>query len=96
MVSAGLLWIKALSINGGVAETCRLQPILQRLIECGRAKPSFIIDEVLHSLEEVPHAYKRFARREIGKPVIQLPSSDNDLANGYLIVGAMALLYQNL
>ncbi|KAL3464869.1 chaperonin 10-like protein [Aspergillus heterothallicus] len=71
-VLMGLFWFKALSIRGGVAEIQRLQPMLQRLIESGKAKPSCIIDEVLHSLEEVPHAYERFSNHKIGKPVIQL------------------------
>lgn len=70
-VLIGLFWFKGLSIRGGVAEIQRLQPMLQRLIESGKAKPSFIIDEVLHSLEEVPYAYERFSNHKIGKPVIQ-------------------------
>ncbi|KAF7596410.1 hypothetical protein BBP40_001717 [Aspergillus hancockii] len=82
-VQVGLYWMISISINGGVVELQRLQPILQRVIESGRAKPSFVIDEVLHSLDEVSIAYESFARREIGKPVIQLPyHPDNKLANG--------------
>ncbi|KAL2871624.1 glutathione-independent formaldehyde dehydrogenase [Aspergillus lucknowensis] len=73
-VLVGLLWFKGLSLRGGVAEIQRLQPMLQKLIESGKAKPSFIIGEVLHSLEEVPRAYERFSSKKIGKPVIQLSS----------------------
>lgn len=71
-VLIGLFWFKGLSIRGGVAEIQRLQPMLQRLIESGKAKPSFVIDEILHSFEEVPPAYERFSSHKIGKPVIQL------------------------
>ncbi|KAF2183274.1 GroES-like protein [Zopfia rhizophila CBS 207.26] len=78
-VPIGLLWTKSLSINGGIAEIRRLQPILQDLIESGRAKPSFVIDEILHSLHDVPDAYKRFVARQIGKPVIHLPHPNSDL-----------------
>ncbi|KAF9884688.1 hypothetical protein FE257_001317 [Aspergillus nanangensis] len=81
-VLTGLWWAKSLAINGGVAEIRRLQPTLQRLIESGRAKPSFVISEVLHSLEEVPGVYERFARRQIGKPVVQLAYDDHDREMG--------------
>ena len=77
-VSIGLLWVKGLSLNGGIAEIHRLQPLLRDLIESGKARPSFIIDEILYSLDVVPHAYKRFERREIGKPVIRLSRLDGD------------------
>ncbi|QKX57687.1 uncharacterized protein TRUGW13939_04805 [Talaromyces rugulosus] len=73
-VLIGLLWFKGLSIRGGVAEIQKLQPMLQKLIESGKAKPSFIIDEVLYSLDEVPRAYERFSTHKIGKPVIQFNS----------------------
>lgn len=72
-VLIGLLWIKGLSIQGGVVELRRLQPLLQKLIESGKAKPSVIIDEVLYGLAEVPHVYERFASHKIVKPVIQFP-----------------------
>lgn len=73
-VLIGLFWFKSLSVRGGVAEIQRLQPMLQRLIESGKAKPSFVIDEILGGLEEVPLAYERFSRHKIGKPVIRLNS----------------------
>ncbi|PWY64780.1 GroES-like protein [Aspergillus sclerotioniger CBS 115572] len=72
-VLVGQLWTKGLSLKCGTAEIHRLQPPLRDLIECGKAKPSFVIDEILHSMDEVPHAYQRFEKREILKPVIQLP-----------------------
>jgi threonine dehydrogenase-like Zn-dependent dehydrogenase len=70
-VLIGLLWFKGLSIRGGVAEIQRFQPMLQKMIESGKAKPSLIIDEVLYGLDEVPDAYERFSSHKIGKPVIQ-------------------------
>lgn len=90
-VSMGLLWVKALSLNGGVAEIHRLQPLLRDLIESGKARPSFIIDEVLYSLDDVPHAYKRFERRQIGKPVIRLSCPDDDQINNDGVAGARIL-----
>ena len=71
-----------------------MQPLLRDLIESGKARPSFIIDEVLYSLDVVPHAYKRFERREIGKPVIRLfcldgYQIDNDGVAGDRILGKL-------
>ncbi|PYH93213.1 GroES-like protein [Aspergillus ellipticus CBS 707.79] len=76
-VLVGELWFKALSLKGGAAEIHRLQPLLRDLVESGKARPSFIIDEVLHSLDEIPRAYERFNKREIIKPVIQLVGPEN-------------------
>lgn len=90
-VSIGLLWTKALSLNGGVAEVHRLQPLLRDLIESGKARPSFIIDEILYSLDVVPHAYKRFERRQIGKPVIQLSCLDGDQTDNDGVAGERTL-----
>ncbi|EON61157.1 hypothetical protein W97_00369 [Coniosporium apollinis CBS 100218] len=89
-VPVGLIWAKSLSINGGPAEVRRLQPQLQDLIESGKAKPGFVIDEVFHSLDEVPDAYRKFAARQITKPVIRLPhpNSDLDQQNGLVSNGA--------
>lgn len=64
-VSIGALWTKALSINGGIVEMKKIQPILRDLIESGKAKPSFIIDVTLHSLDEVLDTYRKFEKREI-------------------------------
>ncbi|RAL03517.1 glutathione-independent formaldehyde dehydrogenase [Aspergillus ibericus CBS 121593] len=69
----GQLWAKGLSVKSGTVEIHRLQPSLRDMIESGKAKPSFVIDEILHSVDEVPRAYERFEKREIIKPVIQLP-----------------------
>jgi threonine dehydrogenase-like Zn-dependent dehydrogenase len=71
-VPVGALWAKALSIKGGLAEMKDLQPILRDLIKSGKARPSFIVDEILHSLDEVPQTYEKFEKRKIQKPVIQL------------------------
>ncbi|PYI01807.1 alcohol dehydrogenase GroES domain-containing protein [Aspergillus sclerotiicarbonarius CBS 121057] len=72
-VLVGQLWMKGLSLKSGTAEIHRLQPPLRDLIESGKAKPSFVIDEILHSVDEVPRAYQMFEKKEIIKPVIQLP-----------------------
>ncbi|KAK2759521.1 hypothetical protein FQN54_003000 [Arachnomyces sp. PD_36] len=76
-VPIGTLWNKSIDVGDGVVEMKVLQPILRDLIESGRAKPSFVIDTVAHSLHEVPDLYAKFEKRQIQKPVIQL-SYDND------------------
>lgn len=83
-VPFGLIWAKSLSIGTGTVELRRLQPQLQDLIESGKAKPSCVISEVLHSLDEVPDAYKRFNALQTIKPVIRLPhpNSDPEHSNG--------------
>ena len=63
-VQVGQLWTKGLSLKSGTAEIHRLQPPLRDLIESGKAKPSFVVDEILHSVDEVPHAYQRFEKRD--------------------------------
>lgn len=59
-------------MKGGVARMRELQPILRDLIESGKAKPSFVIDVILPSLDEVPDVYRRFEKRQIQKPIIRL------------------------
>ncbi|PWY64248.1 hypothetical protein BO70DRAFT_401379 [Aspergillus heteromorphus CBS 117.55] len=71
-VLVGELWVKALSLKGGGAEIHSLQPFLRDLVESGKVKPSFVVDEVLDGLEDVPEAYRRFEKREFVKAVVQL------------------------
>lgn len=82
-VPIGLMWAKALSMGTGTVELRKLQPLLKDLIESGKAKPSFIFDHVLHSLAEVPDAYKRFEAHQTIKPVILLADSFCDLNQNY-------------
>lgn len=78
-IPIGLVMLKSLSIGTGTAEFRQLLPQLQRLIESGKAKPSCVISEVLHSLEEVPDAYKRFNALQTIKPVIRLPQPNGEV-----------------
>lgn len=78
VVPVGTLWMKAISIGSGVVEVKGLQFVLRDLIERGRARPSFIVDEVLYGLEGVVGAYARFERREVGKVIVRLGYGDGE------------------
>lgn len=62
-------WLKNVSIRGGVVNL-GVDPQLMALIECGRAKPSFVFDKIV-SIEEAPEAYELFNDRKIQKAAIR-------------------------
>jgi threonine dehydrogenase-like Zn-dependent dehydrogenase len=61
----GEFWSKGLRMATGQTNVKNYNRHLCRLIELGRAKPSFIVSHDL-SLEEAPDAYKHFDAREAG------------------------------
>ena len=61
----GMLWGKGLRIGTGQTNVKSYNRRLCRLIEVGRANPSFIISHAL-PLDEAPEAYKHFDPREAG------------------------------
>jgi glutathione-independent formaldehyde dehydrogenase len=61
----GELWTKGLRIGTGQTNVKSYNRYLCRLIELGKARPSFIVSHHL-SLEEAPDAYQHFDARERG------------------------------
>lgn len=68
----GAYFTKGLRMGSGQTDVKRYNRRLCRLIEQGKAKPSFIVSHRL-PLEQAPHAYAQFDRREQGwtKVVLQ-------------------------
>ncbi|KAL8415429.1 hypothetical protein RB596_006152 [Gaeumannomyces avenae] len=60
-------WTRGLSMKASFVDPVVTMPMLLRLIESGRAKPGFIIDEPTHDLSDAPRQYERFNRGEVIK-----------------------------
>jgi threonine dehydrogenase-like Zn-dependent dehydrogenase len=74
----GESWLKGQSIKSGIVQLRQFQPALKRLIESGRAKPSFIFDRELR-IEDAPEAYKEFSNHDFIKSVIRLDGEKGSL-----------------
>jgi threonine dehydrogenase-like Zn-dependent dehydrogenase len=72
----GESWFKGQSIKSGIVQLRQYQPALKRLIESGRAKPSFIFDRELR-IEDAAEAYKEFSDHDFIKSVIRLDGGEN-------------------
>lgn len=71
----GESWLKGQSIKSGIVPLRQYQPALKRLIESGRAKPSFIFDRELR-IEDAAEAYKEFSDHDFIKSVIRLDGGE--------------------
>jgi threonine dehydrogenase-like Zn-dependent dehydrogenase len=74
----GESWLKGQSIKSGIVQLRQYQPALKRLIESGRAKPSFIFDRELW-IEDAAEAYKEFSDHDFIKSVIRLDGENGSL-----------------
>jgi threonine dehydrogenase-like Zn-dependent dehydrogenase len=74
----GESWLKGQSIKSGIVQLRQYQPALKRLIESGRAKPSFIFDRELR-IEDAAEAYKEFSDHDFIKSVIRLDGENGSL-----------------
>lgn len=72
----GESWLKSQTIRSGIVPLRQYQPALKRLIESGRAKPSFVFDRELR-IEEAAEAYKEFSDHDFIKSVIRLDDGEN-------------------
>jgi threonine dehydrogenase-like Zn-dependent dehydrogenase len=61
----GSFWFKGQTLGTGQANVKHYNRYLSKLIEVGKAKPSFIVSHEL-SLDEAPDAYKHFDNRDDG------------------------------
>ncbi len=66
----GESWLKSQTIRSGIVPLRQYQPALKKLIESGRAKPSFIIDRELR-IDDAPEAYQEFSDHDFIKSVIR-------------------------
>ncbi|RYO96018.1 hypothetical protein DL764_007555 [Monosporascus ibericus] len=62
-------FLRELKWEAGPSKPIDLSPELTRLVASGRARPGFLVSDVI-SIEEAPEAYARFERRETTKVVI--------------------------
>ncbi len=53
------------------------EPALINLITTGRAKPSFVIDHIIH-IEDAPPAYKLFSEHKVQKAAIDFTHRDSN------------------
>jgi threonine dehydrogenase-like Zn-dependent dehydrogenase len=73
----GMFWFKGQSIGNGQCNVKNYNRQLMRLIQMGRAKPSWIVSHEL-PLEQAPDGYEHFDRRDFGWTKIVLhPNSPN-------------------
>lgn len=67
----GESWFKSQTIKSGIVPLGKYQPALKRLIESGRAKPSFVVDREFR-IDKATEAYKEFSNHDFIKCVIRL------------------------
>ncbi|TAQ86646.1 hypothetical protein B7494_g5019 [Chlorociboria aeruginascens] len=79
----GTVWLKSLSIKGGLAEPRPFQEVLKKLIDEGKAKPSFVFEKTF-GIEEGPMAYREFSDHKFVKCVIRFEhgEAERDVENG--------------
>jgi threonine dehydrogenase-like Zn-dependent dehydrogenase len=69
-------WFKNLSIQGGIVIGKILAPMLLRLIESGKAKPSFIFT-AKYGIEEAQKAYTKFSEHKEIKISLNFPYGED-------------------
>lgn len=62
-----LFWIRGQKMGAGIADPAKMAPTLSRLVESGRARPGFIVDEGPFDLDQAPELYRRFNEGKIIK-----------------------------
>ena len=66
----GESWFKAQPIRSGIVPLREYQPALLKLIQSGRAKPSFIVDREI-KIDDAPETYQEFSDHDFIKSVIR-------------------------
>ncbi|KAG0652516.1 putative zinc-type alcohol dehydrogenase [Hyphodiscus hymeniophilus] len=70
-------WFKSQSIKGGIVPLRQYQPVLKKLIESGRVKPSFVFDREIR-IEDAAKAYTEFSNHDFIKTVICFEGGGSD------------------
>jgi threonine dehydrogenase-like Zn-dependent dehydrogenase len=70
------LWLKGISLKGGAVELRLYQDLLLKLIESGKAKPSFVFTDRFQ-IDDAVKAYHDFSTHKLVKAVFQFPSADH-------------------
>lgn len=60
-------WLRGLKLGAVLADPAKMAPTLSRLVDAGRARPGFIVDEGPFDLDEAPELYRRFNEQKIIK-----------------------------
>lgn len=60
-------WSRQLNMRAGVVDTAKVAPLLFKLVESGRARPGFIVDDEPFDLADAPVLYRRFNDRKVIK-----------------------------
>ncbi|KAK0106196.1 hypothetical protein ONS96_003841 [Cadophora gregata f. sp. sojae] len=76
----GESWFKGQTIRSGIVPFREYQPALLKMIQSGRAKPSFIVDREL-KIDDAPEAYQEFSDRDFIKSVIRFGNFEGQEAN---------------
>jgi threonine dehydrogenase-like Zn-dependent dehydrogenase len=76
----GLMWVKGISLKGGGVELRLYQDVLLKLIQSGKAKPSFVFTNKFN-IDDAVKAYDDFGNRKLIKAVFQFPSKDHTEAD---------------
>ncbi|KAG4421294.1 hypothetical protein IFR04_005596 [Cadophora malorum] len=66
----GESWFKGQTIRSGIVPLREYQPALLKLIQSGRAKPSFIVDREI-KIDDAPETYQEFSDHDFIKSVIR-------------------------
>ncbi|CZS92769.1 hypothetical protein WAI453_006574 [Rhynchosporium graminicola] len=66
----GESWFKGQTIRSGIVPLREYQPALLKMINSGRAKPSFVVDRELR-IDDAPEAYQEFSDHDFIKSVIR-------------------------
>lgn len=71
------MFVKSISLKGGLVDTRRFQNTLKVLIESGKAKPSFVFDKKF-DIKDANKAYKSFSDHKIIKGYFSFDSDKED------------------
>ena len=71
----GQMWVKGISLKGGAVELRLYQELLLKLIESGKAKPSFVFTDKF-DIDDAVKAYEEFSTHKLIKAVFQFPTKE--------------------
>ncbi|TLD18516.1 hypothetical protein PspLS_10296 [Pyricularia sp. CBS 133598] len=60
-------WLRGLKLGSVLGDPAKMAPTLSRLVDSGRARPGFIVDQAPFDLDDAPELYRRFNEQKIIK-----------------------------